>query len=390
MDERTVREARLERLHEATRELMSVPTPDAVADVATETAEAVLGLSVNSLHLWDDDEEGLVPIATTEATRETFDDVPTFHPGESIAWQAYADGEPQLYGDVRDAPTLHNPDTAIRSELVFPLGEHGVFIAGTTEPDAFDDVTVSLAKVFTANVESALDRATRESRLRDREAELERQNDRLDEFTAVVSHDLKNPLNAAQGRLRLARDALGRGDVTTARAELENVEDAHGRMVDLLDDLLALARQGETVGDVVPVDLDVAVRKAWDETTAGTLDVQGPLGTVDADPQRLEELLGNLFDNASQHGGPETRVTVGSFDDGFYVADDGPGVPTTDHERIFRSGVTTRDEGSGLGLTIVASIAAAHDWAVDVCESEEGGARFEIVTEGSRDEGPSG
>ncbi|MFB6121885.1 MAG: GAF domain-containing sensor histidine kinase [Haloferacaceae archaeon] len=380
MDDQTVRETRLEGLHEATRELMSARTPEAVADVATETAENVLGLAVNSIHLWSDDEGGLVPVSLTATARDVLVDAPTFRPGASIAWEVYTDGQPQMYDDVRNAPSVHNPDTAIRSELVFPLGDHGVFLAGSTEVAAFDDPVVSLAKVFVANVEAALDRAVRESRLRDREAELERQKERLDDFTAVVSHDLKNPLSVARGRLRLACDALERDDATAARSELEKVQCAHERMVSLLDDLLSLARRGETVGDVVSVDLETATRKAWDDTAAGTLDVDGPLGTVEADPQRLEELLANLFDNAGRHGGPETRVTVGRFDEGFYVADDGPGIPADDHRRIFRSGVSTRDGGTGLGLTIVESIAAAHGWEVRAAESEDGGARFEIVT----------
>ncbi|WP_423750804.1 ATP-binding protein [Salinirarus marinus] len=380
MDDRTVREARLERLHEATRELMAARTPEDVADVSTETAKDVLGLSVNSVHLWSDDEERLVPVSATREANDIFDELPAFPPSGSVAWEVYTEGNPKMYGDVRDAPSIHNPDTEIRSELVFPLGDHGVFIAGATDAHAFDDAVVSLAKVFAANVETALDRAARENRLRDREAKLERQKDRLDEFTAVVSHDLKNPLSVARGRLRLARDALDRSDVDAARSEIEKVADAHERMVTLLDDLLSLAQQGETVGEVVPVDLETAMRKAWDDTTGGTLVVDGPLGSVEADPQRLEELLANLFDNASRHGGPETRVTVGRFDDGFYVADDGPGIPDEDRDRIFRSGVTSRDAGTGLGLTIVESIAAAHGWEVRVTESEDGGARFEIVT----------
>jgi signal transduction histidine kinase len=70
---------------------------------------------------------------------------------------------------------------------------------------------------------------------------------------------------------------------------------------------------------------------------------------------------------------------VGTFDDGFYVADDGPGVPEADRESVFESGYSTDREGTGLGLTIVQEIAEAHGWEVSVTDSESGGARFEIT-----------
>jgi signal transduction histidine kinase len=72
-------------------------------------------------------------------------------------------------------------------------------------------------------------------------------------------------------------------------------------------------------------------------------------------------------------------VRVGALDDGFYVADDGPGVPPDDREHVFESGYSTSEDGTGFGLAIVEEIASAHGWDVDVVESEDGGARFEVT-----------
>jgi signal transduction histidine kinase len=61
-----------------------------------------------------------------------------------------------------------------------------------------------------------------------------------------------------------------------------------------------------------------------------------------------------------------------------YVADDGCGIPADAREAIFASGYTTAEEGTGFGLAIVGEIVEAHGWTIDVTESTEGGARFEI------------
>jgi signal transduction histidine kinase len=72
-------------------------------------------------------------------------------------------------------------------------------------------------------------------------------------------------------------------------------------------------------------------------------------------------------------------VSVGTTDDGFYVADTGPGVPESAREWIFEAGHSTAEAGTGFGLRTVEQIADAHGWEVGVTESERGGARFEFT-----------
>jgi signal transduction histidine kinase len=72
-------------------------------------------------------------------------------------------------------------------------------------------------------------------------------------------------------------------------------------------------------------------------------------------------------------------VHVGESDGGFYVADDGPGIPEAERERIFEAGYSTADEGTGFGLRIVEQVVDAHGWEVTVTESEQGGARFDVT-----------
>jgi PAS domain S-box-containing protein len=242
--------------------------------------------------------------------------------------------------------------------------------------------------------------------IRDIEERKERE-DRLEEFASVVSHDLRGPLNVVLGRIELARET---GDLD----QLAVVEDAAERMERLVQDLLALARNGQTVGEAVPVALDEVAASAWEsvETGDATL-VADSASEIEADPDRLRELLENLFRNALQHGtattaleprrdgvdesssnpgsssprgpaskhaGAELTVRVDTVDEGFYVADDGRGIDRTDRDKVFDQGYTTRQDGTGFGLAIVSRIAGAHDWGIEVTESEAGGARFVFRT----------
>ncbi|PSQ57313.1 PAS domain-containing sensor histidine kinase [Halobacteriales archaeon SW_8_68_21] len=206
-----------------------------------------------------------------------------------------------------------------------------------------------------------------------RERELERQNERLDAFASIVSHDLRNPLNVARGRLELAREE-------SDPRHLDDVERAHERMETLIDDLLTLARDGEDAGDLEPVDLDTLVRECWEGvgTAGASLRVEADL-MVRADRSRLRQVLENLIRNAVDHGGADVTVVVGDLDGGFYVEDDGPGIPESDRDRVFEGGYTTDPDGTGFGLEIVSEVAAAHDWSVRAAEGTGGGARFEFT-----------
>ncbi|AZQ15587.1 PAS domain S-box protein [Halorubrum sp. PV6] len=210
-----------------------------------------------------------------------------------------------------------------------------------------------------------------------REAALKRQNERLDSFASIVSHDLRNPLNVAQGRVELAE--------TTADedAEIDEHLDATAAALDriesIIDHTLTLAREGETVGDTEPVSLATVATDSWEtvETGAATLTVETDR-EVSADPDRLRNLFENLARNAVEHAGPDVTIRVGDLDDGFYVADDGPGISESVADDLFEPGQSSAEGNTGFGLAIVQEIASAHGWTVEATASDEGGARFEI------------
>jgi len=207
-----------------------------------------------------------------------------------------------------------------------------------------------------------------------KEKQLERQNERLRTVASVISHDIRNPLQVAKGRLDMATNNYDSNNLYSAA-------DALDRMAELLEELLGLVRHGQWVDDPEEVSLQSIAEGCWDTATgdAGTLEFKFDL-TLAADPGRFQQLLENLFRNAVVHGGDDVHVSVSHLDDwsGFYVEDDGPGIPEAERERIFESGYTTSEDGTGFGLAIVQVIAEAHGWNVEVTEGEDGGARFEF------------
>ena len=202
---------------------------------------------------------------------------------------------------------------------------------------------------------------------------LERKNEQLDQFVDIASHDLRNPVNVAQGRLEIAREE-------SDSEHLETADDALTRMNTLINDLVSLTKAGDQIDEVVPVDIGAVGRSAWGsvETADASLTVETD-GDIYADESRLRQVLENLFRNAIQHGGEDVTVTVGPLAEGFYVEDTGSGIPDDLRGQVLDDGVTTGDDGVGLGLSIVEQIATAHGWKIAVEQSAEGGARFEFV-----------
>lgn len=208
-----------------------------------------------------------------------------------------------------------------------------------------------------------------------REAELavEARNDQLEVLTGVLSHDLRNPMNVAMGRAEMLDDGE-QADVITSSLE---------RMDDIIQDALLLSRNTD-VENTVAIDLPTLARTAWSHVATGdaTLTVE-PAPRIKAEDGLFTQLLENLYRNAVENAGEDATVTVGPLDDGtgFFVADDGPGIPAEDAETVFEPGYTTNagDGGTGFGLAIVDRIADSHGWSVRVTDAPgSGGARFEF------------
>ncbi|RQH01462.1 PAS domain S-box protein [Natrarchaeobius oligotrophus] len=224
-----------------------------------------------------------------------------------------------------------------------------------------------------------------------RERKLRQRNERLDAFARIVSHDLRNPLSVSQGYL----------DVIEETDSLEHVENVRGgldRMESIIEDVLAIARGGEWASEIESIDLESAADDAWEHVTTDRAELSvAETMTVEADRPRLLRLLENLFRNAIEHGrsGSDStvRVRIGSLESddghrsGFYVEDDGDGIPDDVKETLFDPSVSSSAAGLGIGLWVVREVATGHDWSVTAVESESGGARFEFEFDDSSSNG---
>ncbi len=269
------------------------------------------------------------------------------------------DGMDEEFRDLIEDPENETKEVVYRSQR-----EDGEYI--WLETVGVDMTDTDVGGVI-ANSRDVTERERRKERLR-------RQKERLDNFAGVVSHDLRNPLSVAKGRLELAQNDCD-------SEHLDHVDGALDRMETLIDDVLTLAREGSDVGEMEVIETEEFFEDCRRNVDTGDTTVVARVGSrIEADPRRLKQLCENLLRNAVEHGGDDMTVTIGELEDGngFYIADDGKGIPEQRREEVFEAGHTSSEDGTGFGLSIVEEIVTAHGWDIGVTESEAGGARFEV------------
>jgi len=362
----------LEGLQRTTRRLLEATTPEAAAEIVIDGLESAFAFDTAGIWLATDDQ--LEPVAQTEHGQTLIDEPPTYSPGaESLSWTAFEEGTTKRVTTMAEHPDRANPETPISSELIVPLGSYALINIGSTEPDAFSEADAERVQLWADTVTEAFARIDQLQRLKSREDELTRQRDRLDQFASVVSHDLRNPINVASGRLKLAA-------ADCDSDQLDIIDRALTRMEELIDDALLLARQGQTVGETETVVLADLISQCWGTVATADATIEAECDvTLQADPSRLADVFENLFRNAVEHGDANVSITVETTANGFYIADDGSGIPEDKREQIFETGYSTNRDGTGFGLAIVREIIEAHGWEITVGDSENGGARFDIT-----------
>ncbi|MBX0297253.1 PAS domain S-box protein [Haloarcula nitratireducens] len=207
------------------------------------------------------------------------------------------------------------------------------------------------------------------------EQQLEEQNERLEGFASMLAHELRNPVTIGQiYSQQLPADADGEA--------LEHITEAFHRIEEMIDVMLVVARNEEAVGERSRVDLAAVAEASWatvdapDATLEVTIDE-----TIQADETYIRHFFRNLFENAITHGSSTVTVSVGRLPTGFYVADDGAGIPAADREAVFEAGFTTAADqgGTGMGLAFIQELAGVYGWDCTVTESAAGGAQFEFT-----------
>jgi signal transduction histidine kinase/PAS domain-containing protein len=364
------RETKLESLQAGSQQLIETTTVEDVAGITTRKAATVLGHPFVGVFLHDE-KTGELHSASLSGPIVSELGADSCRLADDLAWGVYSGDTMETYdGSAFGGGPL--AELPLEQVLLYPLGAHGLLCIGTKHQSGFSDDERRFVEILGLTAQSALSRAKRETELERHRTQLQERNERLDQFASVVSHDLRNPLTVAQGNLQLAMETGAQDPMEDAAASLD-------RMETIIDDVLTLARQGESIGETTPVALHTAVEDAWSNvaTDTATLVVETD-ATIEADRDRLLQLFENCFRNAHEHVGTDVTVTVGCDETRLYVEDDGPGIPEANRDDVLESGYTTNEDGTGFGLAIVSQIANAHDWELTVTDGSAGGARFEF------------
>lgn len=251
------------------------------------------------------------------------------------------------------------------------------------------DVLRVAASMLGVAIKRQMDETALQSELEQRKeliAELESKNQELERFTYTVSHDLKSPLVTISGFLGfLEQDAIA-GRVERVQQDSRRIQEAVLKMQRLLNELLELSRIGRMMNPPSDVSLNDLIEDAL-QIVRGRLDehaiqvhVQPDLQMVHGDRPRLLEVLQNLLDNAAKYIGeqPNPLIEIGQSGEEngkpvFYVRDNGIGIASEHHERIFGlfNKLDVKTEGTGVGLALVKRIVEVHGGRIWV-ESEEG------------------
>lgn len=199
--------------------------------------------------------------------------------------------------------------------------------------------------------------------------ELEKQKELISEFSSVVSHDLRNPLNLAKGYLDLAKET---GD----EEDFNEVKKALDRMEEIIEHIIYMARKPEKI-EKEEINLREVFKEAWNDLDTAEATYQVENIKFNADKANLKNMLEKMISNSIEHNKEEIEITVGSLNNGFFFEDNGNGIETTD-KKIFEYGFSTKENNAGFGMSVVKRVSEAHNWDYELKNSEEGGLRLEF------------
>lgn len=339
--ERKRRERALAALHDTAQSLLYAETREEIArEVATDATDVLEGIG-SAVFVFDSDDGVLHPAATGGPIEQLHGPLSTVIPGEGgIVGDAFVSGEPTVYDDLRDSDRLDNPTTDVRSALLIPLSEHGVLVLVADQIDAFDDHEREVAELLAATAEAALDRVEREAQLRERDRELQQQNQQL------------TRLNRTNEIIRAVDQALVRADSRTAieQAVCERLtgEDRFafawiGRVVDDTIEPSAWAGDGADYLDVIDLR-----RGSNDGEPAVTTATAGGPTVV---PSVGQDLAAGAWRRAALARGFQSVVSVPLSYDGYSA-----GVLTAYATEADALDETTRDVLYELGETIATAV----------------------------------
>lgn len=366
--DRTERERSLQSVQSATRSLVTADDAEAVAEELTTHTVETIDAPYVGIWRYDPKEQLLRPVTQTPASEELLERTPVFQPGNSIAWEVFRDGEPQLVNHVATVEGAYNRNSQIQSEIIIPIGSYGVLTAGSKLPNDFSQEEFELLQTLTTSAESALQIIRKQQEL-----------DVLDEVLArILRHNVRNDLNVIRGR----------GEIIADSGPSDCVDHAE-RIVETANKILSTAASATEIREVVDnhgasqtVQIDNLVESVADgisETYPEATITTGefPKTELAVHPQ-FEYAVRHAIENAVEHHeddtDPRVEVRVASLERGVVieVEDEGPGLPESEIEPLLAGEETRLVHGSGAGLWILDRVVQYSGGAVEFDTGEDG------------------
>lgn len=320
--------------------------------------------------------------------------------GEGIIGQVVSTGYPSLTTNVRAISDAKNPGTyhsspvELASLLILPLRSRreviGVLIIAANDPDrAMTDEKLPLAELLAERASLAIENARLYTEQVEARHKLEDVSRLKDEFLSIASHELRTPVTSIKGYTQLSKMLIREGDLSTSEEYLDIALDQIDRMSRLILELLDVSRieTGRLEIRREPIEWACFVRDVVHRHHTAVSDrrfhvsVPDDRKIVTGDRDRLEQVLGNLLENAVKYSpeGSDVTVTVDDKGDSFVTAvcDRGIGIPDDELAQVFerfhrgRHVSSTNYGGLGLGLYITKQIIERHGGTIWV-ESKEG------------------
>lgn len=348
---RAQRTESLETIQELTQEAVTSESREEMADPVLDQLPEALNLPLTGIWEYNSAQNRLEPIGMTDAAKELLGAHPKFEEGEGIAWETFDTGETRLIGDVGDHPEVYNDESPINSEVIAPLGEFGLLMAGSVQSQNFSEVDRNIVETLASSLETAIE-------LVDNRQELTL----LDQVIGrVLRHNVRNDLNVIKGyATALREDASGEtpflDEIIENCASVERTADTARTMQEVVQtrDMRQKTDVGIAINDAVDQLHDRAPKAdvRIDMATGGTVVAHPKL------PAAIHHLLANSLEHAvndpttpADHIRVQTERVDGEIV--IEVADDGDGIPQHELDVLTTHGESALEHGSGVGLWLI-------------------------------------
>ena len=346
--DRKLNERGLKKTQEVARSALQKHSYEDMVEAALAELPEALNMPLMGIWKTQPARQQLEPVAGTDRSDRLFGDLPSFSGDDSLAWRSFESKSTLVTSNVASHPDAYNDETPIEEEVIVPIGDFGVLIAGSTHAESFSDLDAEILESLGTNL--AVVAEVIDSR---------RDRDLLNQVIArILRHNVRNELTTIMGYASQIESTADEPIREYARRALESCR--------AVEKTSRHAREMRTIvnkrSDITPVDLESAIRSAVRNVGAefpdGELEVDiGDVRTVTAH-RELQTAFAHLIRNGFEHNdsdAPRVEVSVQQNDESIRVrvSDNGPGIDPCELDVIDEHAESSLEHGSGAGLWIV-------------------------------------